>query len=214
MGAGHCFGMCGGLIGAFSAQLPYKADQNRLASQLLFLLSYNSGRIFSYALAGAIVGGSANALGQLFAIDSYLLILRIIAGVMMILMGLYIAQFWAGLMQLEKLGQYLWRYLSPFAQKLLPVTNYPQAIAAGFIWGWLPCGLVYSMLTWSVMANSALQGAGIMVAFGVGTLPALLSAGVAAKFLSHWTKKNSIKLLSGMLLILFGIQTLYIAFAQ
>jgi hypothetical protein len=85
---------------------------------------------------------------------------------------------------------------------------------AGFIWGWLPCGLVYSTLTWSVASGSASQGALIMLAFGLGTLPALLSAGMAAKRLAAWVQKKTVRLLSGLLLIAFGGQTLYIALAQ
>ncbi len=214
MGAAHCFGMCGGLVGAFSSQLPNPKQGNHLAHQLTYLLSYNLGRILSYTLAGALVGGSSAMLGHLFELDSYLLILRIIAGVMMIATGLYIAKIWVGIVQIERLGQVLWRYLKPLAQRLVPITSPLQAITAGLIWGWLPCGLVYSTLTWSVAAGSASQGALIMLAFGLGTLPALLSAGVAAKRLANWVQQKTVRLLSGLLLIAFGAQTLYIALSQ
>ena len=215
MGAGHCFGMCGGLVGAFSSQLPpARRGQNPLAQQLSFLLPYNLGRILSYSLAGALVGGSAAGLGMLFDIDIYLLILRLVAGVMMIAMGLYIARIWVGLVQIERLGQGLWRLLKPLSQKLLPVTHPGQALLAGMVWGWLPCGLVYSTLTWAVASGSAKQGALIMLCFGLGTLPALLSAGVAAKALADWAQKRAVRLLAGLLLVGFGVQTLYIALAQ
>lgn len=214
MGAAHCFGMCGGLVGAFSAQLPKTTQGNALAHQLSFLLSYNLGRISSYTLAGAIVGASSAGLGHLFEIDSYLLVLRIIAGVMMIATGLYIAKIWVGIVHIERIGQWFWHYLKPIAQRLIPITSPQKALLAGCIWGWLPCGLVYSTLTWSVASGSAIQGALIMLAFGVGTLPALLSAGVAAKQLATWVAKKSVRLFSGFLLIGFGLQTLYIALSQ
>lgn len=214
MGAAHCFGMCGGLVGAFSAQLPKATQGNALAHQLSFLLSYNLGRISSYTLAGAIVGASSAGLGHLFEIDSYLLVLRIIAGVMMIATGLYIAKIWVGIVHIERIGQWFWHYLKPIAQRLIPITSPQKALLAGCIWGWLPCGLVYSTLTWSVASGSAIQGALIMLAFGVGTLPALLSAGVAAKQLATWVAKKSVRLFSGFLLIGFGLQTLYIALSQ
>jgi sulfite exporter TauE/SafE len=213
MGAAHCFGMCGGLIGAFSANIPNNG-QSRLANQLRFLLSYNLGRISSYTLAGALVGGSASALGQLFDADIYLLCLRIFAGFMMILTGLYIAQIWFGIVHIEKVGKVLWRYLQPLTRKVLPIKHPHQALLAGMVWGWLPCGLVYSTLTWSVASGSALQGALIMLAFGLGTLPALFAAGMAAKTLAQWVQKRAVRLLSGLLLVLFGLQTLYIAFSQ
>ncbi|MCL1112837.1 sulfite exporter TauE/SafE family protein [Shewanella basaltis] len=213
MGAAHCFGMCGGLIGAFSANIPDNG-QNKLANQLAFLLSYNLGRISSYTLAGAFVGGSASALGHLFDADMYLLSLRLLAGVMMILTGLYIAQIWFGIVHIEKVGKLLWRYIQPLTRKVLPIQRPSQALLAGMVWGWLPCGLVYSTLTWSVASGSVIQGALIMLAFGLGTLPALFAAGMAAKTLAKWVQKRAVRLFSGLLLVLFGLQTLYIAFSQ
>ncbi|MCL1125982.1 sulfite exporter TauE/SafE family protein [Shewanella surugensis] len=229
MGAAHCVGMCSGLVGALSnptsgnlklsghntrSALPRKMQRSPFAHQLTFVLSYNLGRISSYTLAGALVGGSVSGLGLLFNMDAYLLFLRAIAGLMMIATGLYIAQVWAGVMQIEYVGKIVWRFVAPLANKFIPVKTPFQAMIAGLLWGWLPCGLVYSTLTWSVAANSALEGGLIMLAFGLGTLPALLSMGMAATQLSYWVQKKTIRILSGMILIAFGIQTLYIAIAQ
>ncbi|ACJ29318.1 Membrane protein, putative [Shewanella piezotolerans WP3] len=214
MGAGHCIGMCGGLVGALSANIPQTNGSNTLVKQLGYLFSYNSGRIISYTTAGALVGLSTNALGLLFDVDLYLLVLRIIAGLMMMITGLYIAQIWSGVVQIERLGKGLWKLVSPLANRFIPIKSIPQAFIAGGLWGWLPCGLVYSMLTWAVAAGNALDGALIMAAFGLGTLPALLSAGVAASTFSRWVQKSTVKKVSGMLLIAFGIQTLYVAIGQ
>ncbi|QYJ84525.1 sulfite exporter TauE/SafE family protein [Shewanella mesophila] len=214
MGAGHCIGMCGGLVGAFSQQLPKPTGQNILAAQLQFILSYNFGRILSYTIAGAFIGGSASLLSTLFSLDLYLVSMRIFAGSMMIATGLYIAQIWSGVVQVERLGKWIWKYIGPVANKLLPIKNLKQAFVAGLLWGWLPCGLVYSTLTWAVAANSAQQGALIMAAFGLGTLPALVSAGVAAQFFAQLVMKRAVRIFSGLILVSFGIHTLYIAFAQ
>ncbi|MGS0680626.1 sulfite exporter TauE/SafE family protein [Shewanella sp. 125m-7] len=214
MGAGHCIGMCGGLVGALSANLPKQQTGNKLVAQLGYLLSYNSGRIISYTLAGAFVGASTSALGLLFDVDTYLLVLRLFAGLMMIITGLYIAQIWAGIVQIERLGKWLWQYISPIANKFIPIKNKRHAFIAGSLWGWLPCGLVYSMLTWSVAAGNAIDGALIMLAFGVGTLPALLSAGIAASTFGRWVQKKSVRIISGFALMAFGVQTLYIAIGQ
>ncbi len=214
MGAGHCIGMCGGLVGAFSSQLVTTPGQNLLASKLKFLLTYNLGRILSYSLAGALVRGSASALGMLFDIDLYLITLRVIAGVMMIITGLYIAQIWSGVVQIERLGKFIWRFLSPLANRVVPIRTLRQAFVGGVLWGWLPCGLVYSTLTWAVASHSAQQGALIMLAFGLGTLPALLSVGAAANMLGQWVQKRAVRVVSGSILVLFGLQTLYIAIAQ
>ncbi|MCW3173775.1 sulfite exporter TauE/SafE family protein [Shewanella subflava] len=213
MGAAHCFGMCGGLIGAFSTNLPQRPG-NQLANQLSFLLSYNLGRVISYTIAGALVGGSTAALGHMFAIDNYLLYLRFFAGIMMVLTGLYIAQIWFGIVYIETIGKGLWKLLHPLTKRLLPIKHPSQAVIAGMVWGWLPCGLVYSTLTWSVASGSALDGGLIMFAFGLGTLPALLSAGLAAKKLASWVQKKAVRLLSGLLLVSFGLQTIYVAIQQ
>jgi sulfite exporter TauE/SafE len=214
MGAAHCFGMCGGLVGLFSSTLPKAKGGNLFAHQLGFLLSYNLGRISSYALAGALVGASTAAMGQLFSVDNYLIVLRLFAGVMMILTGLYIAKIWFGITKIERLGKYVWQYLSPLTQRFKSIKRKREALMAGMIWGWLPCGLVYSTLTWAVAAGSALDGALIMLCFGLGTLPALLSAGMAAKALANFVQQKRVRLASGGLLILFGLQTLYIAIMQ
>lgn len=213
MGAGHCIGMCGGLIGALSQSRPVSPG-HPMAKQLGFLLSYNLGRISSYALAGALVGGSAAALGTLFSLDTYLLSLRLIAGIMMIAIGLYITKFWLGLIKLERLGQVIWSRLSPIASRLLPIENNFQAVMAGVLWGWLPCGLVYSTLTWAVASGSALNGAAIMFCFGLGTLPALLTVGITAKTLADWVQKKAVRTVSGLFLIGFGLHTLYVALRQ
>ena len=215
MGAAHCFGMCGGLVGAFASQqqTPPRGS-SALSAQLSFILSYNLGRIVSYACAGALVGGSAAALGTLFNIDTYLLVLRLVAGIMMIVTGLYLSQIWLGLVRIESLGTWVWGFLKPLSRRIIPIQTKPKAFIAGLIWGWLPCGLVYSTLTWSVAAGSALEGAKIMFAFGLGTLPALISAGIAAKTLATWVQKRAVRLASGLLLMGFGVHTIYIAVTQ
>ncbi|MBT1445914.1 sulfite exporter TauE/SafE family protein [Shewanella sp. JM162201] len=215
MGGAHCFGMCGGLVGAFSSQIPAPGRlQNPLSHKLTFLLAYNGGRIASYTAAGAIAGGAAGGLTLLFDAGHFTLALRFIAGVMMILLGLHIAKLWGGLLAIENLGKWLWQYLQPLSKRLLPINTPGRALSAGMVWGWLPCGLVYSTLTWSVASASALDGALIMLFFGLGTLPALLSAGLAAKTLASWLQKRAVRVLGGALLIAFGVQTLYIGIAQ
>ncbi|QYK07160.1 sulfite exporter TauE/SafE family protein [Shewanella zhangzhouensis] len=215
MGGVHCFGMCGGLLGAFSSQIPAPArHDNPLAHRLGFLLSYNGGRIASYTLAGAIAGGATGGLSLLFDAGHLTLFLRFLAGIMMILLGLYVAKIWSGVVFIETLGKGLWRVIQPFGKRLLPIDTRAKAILAGSVWGWLPCGLVYSTLTWSVASANPLDGALIMLFFGLGTLPALLSVGVAAKSLMGWLQRRAVRWLSGALLMAFGVQTLYIGVAQ
>ncbi|MCL1039242.1 sulfite exporter TauE/SafE family protein [Shewanella submarina] len=214
MGAGHCFGMCGGLVGALSSQIPLDPKRNQLAQILSYQFSYNGGRIVSYVLAGVLCGALAGGIGILFAVDNYLIVLRLFAGIMMILTGLYIARLWFGLLKIEAVGKRVWKHIQPLAQKFVPVKSPLQAVLAGMLWGWLPCGLVYSMLTWAVASADPLQGGLIMAAFGLGTLPALIGAGVATKNLALWLQHKAVRIISGLALIGMGIQTIAVGLGQ
>ncbi len=214
MGAGHCFGMCGGLVGALSSQIPLDPKRNQLAQILSYQFSYNGGRIVSYVLAGVLCGALAGGIGILFAVDNYLIVLRLFAGVMMILTGLYIARLWFGLLKIEAVGKRVWKHIQPLAQKFVPVKSPLHAVLAGMLWGWLPCGLVYSMLTWAVATADPLQGGLIMAAFGLGTLPALIGAGVATKNLALWLQHKAVRIISGLALIGMGIQTIAVGLGQ
>ncbi|WP_133406781.1 sulfite exporter TauE/SafE family protein [Parashewanella tropica] len=216
MGAAHCFGMCGGLMAALSSNSPQKIQvgENLLLKQLKLIFSYNIGRIMSYTIAGALLGGAAASLKGLFNIDHYLIILRIFAGIMMLITGLYLSSIWQGLTKIEKLGSFFWQYLKPVATNLLPIETVSKALIAGMVWGWLPCGLVYSTLTWSVASGSIYNGALIMFAFGLGTMPALLSVGIASRTISNWVQKKQVRLLSGLMVASFGVHTLWVAFNQ
>lgn len=210
MGGVHCVGMCGGIVGALSFAVNSTAAQQK-SRLLTLMLSYNLGRLTSYTLAGGIMG----ALGWLALAWTDLqymqLMLQLFAGVFMFLMGLYISGWWMGLTRIEKLGAYLWKYLQPGAQKLLPVSNPLQALLLGLLWGWLPCGLVYSVLIWSISSGSFVDGGLLMLSFGLGTLPNLLAMGLFANQLKQWVQKQRVRYFSGGLVMLFACWTLYLA---
>lgn len=203
LGAGHCIAMCGGVAAAFSMAVP--REQRRW--HWLYLLSYNAGRILSYALAGALVGGVFASLADLSLGKQGLMWLRLLAGVMMILLGLYLARWWFGLLQLERLGNHLWRHLRPLAGRFVPFSHPLAALPFGMVWGWLPCGLVYSALTWSAVSGGMGQGALVMALFGLGTLPTLLALGGLAEGLRHWLNHPGFRRFSGILLIFYGLFT-------
>lgn len=201
LGGGHCIGMCGGLMGALTMSIP--AQQRKGWTLWRILLGYNLGRIGSYAAAGALVG----SIGWLVQDLGLGLVLRTIAGLLMIAMGLYLANWWSGLTRIEHVGRGLWRRIEPHARKLLPVTSAPRALALGVLWGWLPCGLVYSTLIWaSSHGNSALSAA-LMLTFGLGTLPTLLATGLVAERMLAVLRKRSVRVTAALLVILFGIWT-------
>ena len=203
LGGTHCIGMCGGITGALSMAIPTgEGYKQRL---LLSLLSYNAGRISSYAMAGLLIGSFGWLLADQNATVFYTL--RILAAVMLILMGVYIAGWGNGLIIIEKTGGILWKRLQPMSKKILPVKNLKGALFLGVLWGWLPCGLVYSTLIWSSTATSPLTSAALMAAFGLGTLPAILTTGLLAERTSVLLKNSRFKAFSGTLLIIYGLWT-------
>lgn len=200
LGGGHCLGMCGGLMSALTLAIPAE----RRAQRFQLLLAYNLGRIFSYAAAGLLLGLAGWALNN----SPAAMLLRIIAALLLIAMGLYLAGWWSGLTRIEALGRGLWRYIQPLTRRFMPVTNWPRALILGGLWGWLPCGLVYSTLLWASSQGNALDSAALMLAFGLGTLPVLLATGMAAERLSALLRERGVRMAGGVLVILFGLWTL------
>lgn len=200
LGGGHCLGMCGGLMGALTLAIP----KDQRSRRFRLLLAYNLGRIFSYACAGLLIG----LLGWAVANSPGAMALRAVAAVLLICMGFYLAGWWSGLTRIEGLGRWLWRYLQPIASRLLPVSNLPRALLLGAVWGWLPCGLVYSTLLWAASQGNAQSSALLMLAFGVGTWPVLLATGVAAERTTILLRKRGVRIAGGLLVIIFGLWTL------
>jgi sulfite exporter TauE/SafE len=200
LGGGHCLGMCGGLMGALTLAIPKEHSSRRLR----LMLAYNLGRIFSYACAGLLTG----LLGWAVANSPGATVLRVVAALLLITMGLYLAGWWSGLTRIEGLGRGLWRYLQPLSRRLLPVSSTPRALLLGGVWGWLPCGLVYSTLLWSASQGNALYSALLMLAFGVGTWPVLLATGLAAERTTALLRQRGVRVAGGLLVILFGLWTL------
>ena len=200
LGGGHCLGMCGGLMGALTLAIPPEQRGRRLR----LLLAYNLGRIFSYACAGLLLGLA----GWAVASSPAALALRVLAALLLIAMGLYLAGWWSGLTRIEVLGRGVWRHIQPLASRLLPVSSLPRALLLGALWGWLPCGLVYSTLLWAASQGHAGYSAALMLAFGVGTWPVLLATGLAAERVNTLLKRRSVRVAGGVLVMLFGIWTM------
>ncbi len=197
-GGVHCVGMCGGIVTALSLQTGKRQPFG-------FQLAYNVGRIASYTLAGALAGllGSIAFLSDtLYPLQQALYLL---AQVMLILLGLYLAGLSHAVLILERWGGRLWTRLQPLFGRLLPVRNPQQALIAGALWGWLPCGLVYSVLVAALASGSAAQGAALMLAFGLGTLPNLLAMGWLAERLKRVAQDRRVKLFAGAMVAGFGL---------
>lgn len=207
MGSVHCLGMCGGIVGALTLSLPptIRSSPTRM---LPYILSYNIGRISSYVLAGAFVGMLGSQALRALSLDNARLIGQLIVGGFLVAFGMYVAGWSRALASLEKLGAHIWRRIEPIGRRYLPVKHPGQAFAVGLVWGWLPCGLVYAALAWSLVAGDAVRSAASMFAFGLGMLPMLFAMGAAAKWLSALTRHLAFRRLVAAVVVLFGVYTL------
>jgi hypothetical protein len=198
LGGVHCVGMCGGIVAVFSFRADGSAPPFRLH------LAYNAGRVLSYTLFGALAGAFGGAL-QVAGFLPVQTLLYVLAQVVMILLGLYLAGLSKSVLVFERAGGAIWRRVKPLFQKLIPVTTVPRAILAGMAWGWLPCGLVYSILISALAAGSAASGAALMLAFGLGTLPNLLSMGLFARQIQPFMQHLWVRRAAGLLVAGFGL---------
>ena len=203
-GGVHCVGMCGGIVGALSFGLPDDIRQQP-RRMLPYLLAYNLARISSYTLAGILLGGISALALQLVAINQFQQALLIFAGLFMILLGLYVGGWWPVLLRLEQAGGLIWRRIEPLGRRFMPVRSVRQAFMLGLVWGWLPCGLVYSVLIWAIASGGPLEGGLLLLSFGLGTLPNLLAMGLFAATLSRWVRYPWVRWLAGAAIIIFGV---------
>lgn len=222
LGGPHCVGMCGGIVATLTAALP-RADPGALSSKpprdgitrlLPYQLSYNGGRIAGYTLAGALMGGLGTLIIAVVPLQAAQRALYAAAAVFMLLLGLYLGGWWHALAAVERAGAALWRRIEPLGRRLLPVTSPVQAVGLGLVWAFIPCGLVYSVLVWSVAAGSALDGALLMLAFGIGTLPNLLAMGMLAGAAARLCSRTWIRQAAGLLVIGFGLYALWQLFGS
>lgn len=205
LGGVHCVAMCGGIVSALSFGV---APENG-RTPWSYLLAYNVARISSYTLAGGLMGGISWLAGQWFKVHLWQQGLQVMAGLFMVALGLYIAGWWRGLARVEQAGGWFWRRIEPQGRRLLPVRSASQAFALGLLWGWLPCGLVYSVLIWAVASGSPLQGGGLLLSFGLGTLPNLLAMGAFALALRTLVQRLWLRRFAGLLIIGFGLLSLW-----
>ena len=199
LGGTHCVGMCGGIVGALSMGAPGRWSMH---------LAYNAGRILSYGLAGAIAGAVGAASLGLDGQVPIRLALYLLANLMLIALGLYLLGVTQALAFSERAGQRLWQHLQPLTRRFLPARSVAQAFPLGMLWGWLPCGLVYSALATALSSGSAARGGLAMLAFGLGTLPNLLLAGIVLARLNEFVRRPAVRTVAGLLVLGFGLHGL------
>jgi len=199
LGGVHCLGMCGSLVGILTGQLP------KSGSHWQFHLAYSVGRVASYTIAGALAGAVGQA-GLMFRdVIPVQHLLFALSSLMLIALGLYLAGIWGAVRRIEGVGRRLWMRIQPLTRGLFPVSTPLRAFLLGTLWGWLPCGLVYSVLITALASGHALNGAGVMLAFGLGTLPNLLAIGLFWEKIKSWVQSSRVRRVAGLLVVCFGV---------
>ena len=187
----------------------FGAQPAALARALPRVLAYNAGRIGSYMLAGALAGGVADGAQSLAQLAGLQLGFYWLANLMLVALGLYLMNAWHGLTRLEQAGRVLWQraqpWMAPAMKTLMPANRPHQAFALGALWGWLPCGMVYSVLLTAMLSGSALGGAAVMLAFGLGTLPMLTGLGLLGARLRRALQQRPVRIVCGLLVLAFGL---------
>ncbi|RSZ59892.1 sulfite exporter TauE/SafE family protein [Massilia atriviolacea] len=216
LGSVHCVGMCGGIVSAFSAApaaaplaarpFPVAVVTERAALDgAARVLAYNTGRIASYMTAGALAGGLAGGARTLAGLTTLQAGGYWLANLMLVILGLYLMDAWRGLARLESLGQVVWQRARPLMRFIVPLDSPLKMLALGALWGWLPCGMVYSVLMTAMFTGSGADGALVMLAFGLGTLPMLLALGMAGDRLRATLQTRAVRVGAGVLVLGFGV---------
>ncbi len=199
LGGVHCIGMCGGI----ATSLTRAKGGGILAWQVQ--AGYNVGRVASYGVAGAVagsIGGAGLLLDRVLPIQ---VVFYVMANILLVGLGLYLGGWSRLVARLEAPGRWLWRAIQPLIARMLPVDSLPRALAVGALWGWLPCGLVYSLLATALLAGSAAGGAAVMLAFGAGTLPNLLAAGLLLEASRKRFQNRMLRQAVGAIVAGFGV---------
>lgn len=194
--SGHCLLMCGGISAALGVASARRSDGR---ARVLLLVGYQLGRIASYALAGLLLGGALGAVVGWLDIEALRRALRLLSAFALLLAALVV--FGRLRERGTGLGQRLWQRIAPLGRRLLPVSSLPRALAFGMVWGWMPCGFVYTVLVIAALQGDAIGSAATMAAFGLGTLPGMLAAGLGAQRVARLGAQPAARKAAGWVLL-------------
>ena len=205
LGSGHCFGMCGGIAAGLGSLTVNQGSEGQVKHRFMSAFLFNLGRILSYAILGIIAATILAGVGKVLNIPQWSMVLRFMTALMIFLIGVQFLFNWQTLAGIEKIGARVWKHVLPIAVKASSLPGGSGRLLLGLCWGLLPCGLVYSVILTASASGSAISGATVMFAFGLGTIPSMLGMSLAAPALAamlsdQWTRK-----LMGAALILLAV---------
>ncbi len=211
VGFGHCIGMCGPIVMAYSINL----GKSRLIPHIL----YNLGRITTYGFIGGIAGLIGSMVIVTESIEGYQNYVMLFVGILMVVMGLSLSGWLPAFKYLEKIN-----FISSAVHKGIKFLSstkssglyYPMGIILGF----LPCGAVYTAILFALNkgagVNSPVEGflIGMMVLliFGISTMPAMLLTGKITSLIGGWLR-SKLYTVSGILVMLMGGLIIYRSFS-
>jgi len=205
LGSVHCVAMCGGISSALNLSL-HKSQRENPVRLAMCIAAYQSGRIASYTLAGAVVAGLSGRMFSFVPDQRQLVYGNLLQAGVLVLLGLYLSGYWRGpFAVLESAGARFWQGLTPIRKRIFPVRGPAKAVAMGLVWGWLPCGLTYSALLSAMASGRAGTGALYMLIFGLGTLPALLGIAAVQQVLVTIRPGGVLRKSAGMIFVLIGL---------
>ncbi|CAL1241589.1 sulfite exporter TauE/SafE family protein [Candidatus Methylocalor cossyra] len=200
----HCLGMCGSIIGSLTLSLKRDIrDQKRLL--IPFVFCYNLGRITSYTLAGLLAGTAEHVLTLPLGEGHGHRVLQILSALVMAGAGLHIGGWFPRFAYIEKAGAVVWHKIEPYGRRLIPVETLPKAFVFGMVWGWLPCGLVYAALTLAATTGDVIRSTFTMLAFGLGTMPAVMGVGIMTSWMVRLSEMKKFRQVTGITLIVLAL---------
>ena len=196
LGSGHCFGMCGGIAAGLGAMSRGRA--------FMPALQFNLARLVSYAVLGLV---AASVLGGVSGLMPWARWLRLLTALMIMMIGLKFLFNFRGIEFIERGGAGLWKKILPFALKAGNRQDWIGRLLLGFCWGFVPCGLVYTVLMTAASTANPVSGAVTMLAFGAGTLPAMLGLTAAAPALATFLEDRTVRRVIGFALVVLAVWT-------
>lgn len=202
--SGHCLAMCGGIsaaLGVATANGPNGKPRPSL------LVAYQLGRILSYAIAGGLLGAALGFVLSWIDVEALRVALRALSAAALVAAGL--VAFGALRDPGSRIGKLVWPKIAPLGRRLLPVTSIRRALGFGMVWGWMPCGFAYTVMIIAALEHDALRSAATMLAFGVGTAPAMLAVGFGAQKAAGFAAGSTGRRVAGTVLIGSAALTLF-----
>lgn len=197
LGGIHCTAMCGGIASSLNAK-----NRSNIFTHALLL---NLGRITSYTLAGLLAGLIGASFIGIVKIPHLGAILRSLMGFILITIALRIL--FPKTFAFTKIGNgFFWQQLSKI-KSYLPQSDYAHSFSMGALWGWLPCGLSTSLLMAAWFEASPLHSSLMMLAFGIGTLPLMITLSYSGGHFVRYLSKNTVRFSFALFILLAGLIT-------